>query len=505
MDTEAKILDQLQQAPGHSLPFTSVVARLGIDQSLVWAAVVNLTKKNFILVTEEIDYEITRGRDWEEQLPERRALEKIAAHLPAGQTALPLPELPAILNKSDTRSEIKYLTRKGWCRLEKGWLRLTPAGQEALAGTRSPDEAIVQALKTTPTVALSNLREKLPAELVTAGIELLKGRETIIRIKERTVRTLSLTPTGEKASLATPAQPLVNQLTPELLTTGKWREVLFRPYDVSLPTRPCFPGKLHPLQRIVQEARRAFLEMGFEETASPIVETAFWDFDALFQPQDHPAREMQDTFYISRPEKGRLPDEEIVHRVAQTHENGDETGSRGWRYRWDRTRAEKLLLRTHTTAATIRALAQNPHPPRKVFCIGRVFRRENIDATHLPEFIQIDGIIIDDTASLATLFGTLTEFYRKMGAQEVRFRPSYFPYTEPSVEVFANLGKLGWVEMGGAGVFRPEVVFPFGCRSRVLAWGLGLERLAMMRFGITDIRKLYWASLNFLQEAKLCR
>jgi phenylalanyl-tRNA synthetase alpha chain len=144
-------------------------------------------------------------------------------------------------------------------------------------------------------------------------------------------------------------------------------------------------------------------------------------------------------------------------------------------------------------------------PPRKVFCIGKVFRRESMDATHLPEFIQIDGIIIDENASLATLFGTLTEFYRKMGAREVRFRPSYFPYTEPSVEVFAHLGRLGWVEMGGAGVFRQEVTKPLGCPTRVLAWGLGLERLAMMRFDVTDIRNLYWADINWLREAKLCR
>jgi len=297
----------------------------------------------------------------------------------------------------------------------------------------------------------------------------------------------------------------VNQLTPEILASGKWRDVVFRKYDPGLATSPKYPGKEHPLQRVIQEIRQAFFEMGFEEVASPTVDTAFWVFDALFQPQDHPAREMQDTFYVAEPKRGQLPDDKLVEAVARTHENGGDTGSTGWRYKWDIEKARQLVLRTHTTSASIRALAANPKPPRKVFCIGKTFRREATDQTHLAEFMQIDGIIIDEQATLATLFGTLEAFYKKMGAEEVRFRPSFFPYTEPSAEVFAKMGKLGWVEMCGSGVFRPEVTQPLGCKVPVLAWGGGVERIAMLRFGLDDIRKLYMADIDWLRQAKLSR
>jgi phenylalanyl-tRNA synthetase alpha chain len=189
--------------------------------------------------------------------------------------------------------------------------------------------------------------------------------------------------------------------------------------------------------------------------------------------------------------------------VKQTHENGGDTGSTGWRYKWDVEKARQLVLRTHTTSASIRALAANPRPPRKVFCIGKTFRREATDQTHGAEFMQIDGVIIDEQATLATLFGTLEAFYKKMGAAEVRFRPSFFPYTEPSAEVFAKMGNLGWIEMCGSGVFRPEVTRPLGCNAPVLAWGGGVERIAMLRYGLEDMRKLYMADIEWLRGARL--
>lgn len=505
---KAKVLAALKEKPGYAATIATLVAELGIDQSLIMASAQDLSAKEMVIIKEEYYQEISPGKGWEELLPERKALVKVGENLlPSGEVEL--SQLPGILNKPDVRSEVKWLLRRGWFERSKNLLRLTEKGKRALAGELDPDEKIVLKLKKANLINSLELKEELPDIDVERCIALLREREkeNIIRIRQRTGRTILLTPKGLQAvsSLEPSDETTVTQITPELLASGKWRSVRFRPYDITLPTKPKFPGKAHPLTRIVQEARRAFLEMGFEEVTSPIVETAFWDFDALFQPQDHPAREMQDTFYLPNSVKGKLPDKDIIARVALTHENGWQTGSQGWGYHWDQTKAERLLLRTHTTAATIRALAQNPNPPRKVFCIGKVFRRENMDATHLPEFIQIDGIIIDENASLVTLFGTLTEFYRKMGAKEVRFRPSYFPYTEPSVEVFANLGALGWVEMGGAGVFRQEVVQPFGCKTRVLAWGLGLERLAMMRFRVQDIRKLYWADINWLRKEAILR
>ncbi len=505
MEIDYRLLQVLTETPQQRLTVAELVKKLQIDQSLIMAAGVKMRDAGLIIIEEEELLELQRGRSWQEKLPERVALEKIG---PAAE--IELARLPATLGLDDVRSIVKWLTKRGWFTRHQDRLVITEKGQNALSGTLEPDELICAHLKSVESVTLPELIKTFPDVEVQRGVEMLKFREELVRTKKRVIRVFRLTEKGsitarEIKSSTTTAEPVQTVLTPQLLVTGRWREVKFKAYDVTLPVKPRYPGKEHPLQRIIAEARRAFLEMGFEETTSPVVETAFWDFDALFQPQDHPAREMQDTFYLAVPETGKLPDEKLVMAVANTHQNGGKTRSKGWGYLWERARAEKLLLRTHTTAATIRALAENPHPPRKVFCIGKVFRRENMDATHLPEFIQIDGIIIDENANLVTLLGTLNEFYWKMGANEVRFRPSYFPYTEPSVEVFVQLGSLGWVEMGGAGIFREEVTKPLGCTTRVLAWGLGLERLAMMRFGISDIRKLYWADINWLREAKLCR
>jgi phenylalanyl-tRNA synthetase alpha chain len=239
--------------------------------------------------------------------------------------------------------------------------------------------------------------------------------------------------------------------------------------------------------------------MGFMEIDEEYVQPAFWNLDVLFTPQDHPARELQDTFYLDRPEHIAVQDEELVQKIKDIHENGGGTGSKGWGGRWSREKAEQALLRTHTTVNTIRHLSRRPEPPVKVFSISRIFRKESIDATHLPEFTQIEGIIVDEKADFDMLISVIRDFYTRMGFQQIRIRPAYFPYTEPSleVEVFFN-GK--WMELGGAGIFRPEVVAPFGTKYPVLAWGFGFERLAMLKWDIRDIRELYISDLELLRK-----
>jgi phenylalanyl-tRNA synthetase alpha chain len=503
--------------PGKVLAVAEIVRQTSTDQSLVMAGATMLAQRELVAIAEESQEEFSLTEDDTAAalgFPERKAL----AALKEAGGAVNLSELPKLLGKDDVRAEIKWLTRKGWCTRDAGLLALSEKGEAAL-GIKGADELFVE--------KLAQLGQATEPELIGAGVdvaaalELLKGRQELLKRKKRVSRKLSLTEAGValKAGGVEPAVE-VNQLTPELLASGKWRDVVFRKYNPGLATAAKYPGKEHPLQRVIQEIRQAFFEMGFEEVASPTVDTAFWVFDALFQPQDHPAREMQDTFYVAEPKYGRLPGDpvaghdpksqedfghvpDLVQRVARTHENGGRTGSTGWRYKWDIEKARQLVLRTHTTSASIRALAANPKPPRKVFCIGKTFRREATDQTHLAEFMQIDGIIIDKQATLATLFGTLEAFYKKMGAEEVRFRPSFFPYTEPSAEVFAKMGKLGWIEMCGSGVFRPEVTRPLGCKVPVLAWGGGVERIAMLRFGLDDIRKLYVADIDWLRQARL--
>ena len=290
---------------------------------------------------------------------------------------------------------------------------------------------------------------------------------------------------------------VIRDLSPEILVSGTWKGKEFLRYDVKIPSKVIYTAKFHPYERIVRECRKIFLEMGFTEIKGNFVQSSFWNFDALFQPQDHPARDMQDTFYLD--DHTEL-EEDYVEKVRETHLNGWKTGSTGWGGEWSLDAAKKLVLRTHTTAITIHYLAKNPEPPVKAFCIDRVYRRESIDATHLPEFDQLEGVVLDKNVGFRHLLGLLREFFLKMGFEEVRFRPGYFPYTEPSVEPEVYVEGLGWIELGGAGVFRKEVTEPLEIKGKVLAWGLGMGRLAMLRLGMKDLRHLYQPDIGWLRD-----
>ncbi|MGB2169018.1 MAG: phenylalanine--tRNA ligase subunit alpha, partial [Poseidonia sp.] len=254
----------------------------------------------------------------------------------------------------------------------------------------------------------------------------------------------------------------------------------------------------HPMQALIERIRAIFLEMGFSELVDDYVQSAGWNMDALFIPQDHPAREMQDTFYLDQPTSIDL-DEDVMQAWKAIHEHGGDTGSTGWGGSYSTDVSKRPLLRTHTTVNTIQYLARHPKEACRVFSVDRVFRKEAIDRTHLPEFHQIEGIIMEEGANLQMLVTTLKTFYAKMGYPEVRVRPAYFPYTEPSLEIEVKWrGK--WLELGGAGIFRPEVTEPLGITSPVLAWGMGLERLAMLVLGLDDIRQLYISDLEWLRN-----
>ena len=427
-------------------------------------------------------------------LPERRA----AAALHAAGGRLPLSELGAKagLDATEANVAVGWLRKKGWASMEKG-----PAGTVvALKGGVPPqgmDEVVLLDLGATPKSA----REP-------NAIAQLASRGGLLVEHARTRRRLRLTPEGQRLvrtmDRAALAQTEVNQVTPELV--AKWatlspqeraRHVL-RPFDLGLPVAPQFPGKAHPLTHILSEIRGIFWSMGFQEIAGDYVESAHWNMDALFIPQDHPARDMQDTFYLAEPSRIDVSKADL-ERVAAVHERGGGTGSAGWGSAFDRDVSQKALLRTHTTNTTIRYLAEHPKDVTKVFGLGRVFRKETMDATHLPEFTQIEGIVTEPGCTFNTLVGLCKHFFAAMGFPKVRFRPAYFPYTEPSMEidVFYN-GR--WMELGGCGIFRPEVTKPLGVPHNVLAWGFGLERLAMMRLGLKDIRDLYISDVQWLRE-----
>jgi phenylalanyl-tRNA synthetase alpha chain len=326
-----------------------------------------------------------------------------------------------------------------------------------------------------------------------------KGRRNLIEDVGKITRTWTITTSGSAiASDELDEVVKIAEISPELLQGDEWRDAEFRPYDVGLAATMPRSGRSHPMQALIERIRSIFLEMGFSEIVEDYVQTAGWNMDALFIPQDHPAREMQDTFYLDNPNRIEL-DPSLLQQWKEIHEHGGDTESTGWGGQYDTEISQKGLLRTHTTVNTIQYLAENPTAPCRVFAIDRVFRKESIDRTHLPEFHQIEGIIMEPGANLGMLVTTLKTFYEKMGYPEVRVRPAYFPYTEPSLEVEVKWrGK--WLELGGAGIFRPEVTEPLGIKDPVCAWGMGLERLAMLVLGLDDIRQLYISDLEWLRN-----
>jgi phenylalanyl-tRNA synthetase alpha chain len=273
----------------------------------------------------------------------------------------------------------------------------------------------------------------------------------------------------------------INELTPDLLKTDDILEKEFKEYDVEKLSKPLIFGRIHPLRQIIYYLRDVFLQMGFSEMKGPFVETCFWNMDSMFISQDHPARDIQDTFYLK--EKGKLPnDNKLLTTIAELHLNGGETGSLGYGYVWDEEKAKQLVLRTHTTATTYRTFYELKHKEsQKYFSIDKVFRNETIDATHLPEFYQAEGFVIGEDLSLADLLGFIKEFLGRLGITEIKFKPNYNPYTEPSLEAFAYFKKYDkWLEIINAGIFRPEATKPYNITQKVIAWGFGVERIAML-------------------------
>ncbi|XP_065841072.1 phenylalanine--tRNA ligase alpha subunit-like [Oscarella lobularis] len=304
------------------------------------------------------------------------------------------------------------------------------------------------------------------------------------------------------------------ELTAEMIASGSWKGKTFKPYNFSAKGLYPKSGHLHPLMKVRSEFRQIFLEMGFTEMpTNNFVESSFWNFDALFQPQQHPARDAHDTFFMKDPKYAAEIPDEYAEKVKLVHE-GDCYGSTGYQYDWKFEEAKKNILRTHTTAVSARMLyklsQQETFSPVKYFSVDRVFRNEALDATHLAEFHQIEGFIADYDLTLANLIGILYEFFKKLGMTNLKFKPTYNPYTEPSMEVFSYHDEMKkWIEVGNSGVFRPEMLLPMGLPENVsvIAWGLSLERPTMIKYGISNIRDLFGhkVDLQMVHDNPLCR
>ena len=269
--------------------------------------------------------------------------------------------------------------------------------------------------------------------------------------------------------------------------------------DVEAKVPQVFIARTHPLKDTIDEIREIFVTLGFSEIIGNMTQSSFWNFDALFTPQDHPARELQDTFYLDGISAKKIANSEQIKKVSESHK-------KNWRYHWDVNEARKMVLRTHTTCVTIKHLADNKPDEARVFSLGRVFRNEKVSYKHLVEFNQIEGVVVGKDATLRNLMGIQREFYKRIGITKIKFWPTFFPYTEPSLQTMVYNERLGkWIELFGMGIFRPEVTKPLGISKPVLAWGGGIERIAMLKYELDDVREFYNNNLNWLRSATKCQ
>ena len=492
---EKMLLKELESNPDATPE--EIAQNTGMDIKSVMSAAGSLASKNIIEVDKEVEetYSLTKDglKYAEEGLPERRILNVLADK---GHISMKDLASETGIDKKEANIAIGWLRRKDWAQIDKGEVNITQLGKD-FASKVDVDERVLDYLK-------SNAEGvKFFADDLMDGFKKLTGRKNILNVKKETSHSFKDLDKGEAIlDEGFTIQKQATQLTHQQLKEGEWKSLQYRPYDINAEAPLFFPGKKHPLRIIIDEIREIFLNMGFSEDNGEFVESAFWNFDTLFQPQDHAAREMQDTFYLKNPLTCDLPDENLVRITAETHENGGGTGSTGWLYDWDEDVARQSVLRTHTTGISTKHLFEH-EPPIKMFSVGRVFRRETFDYKHLPEFHQVEGLVCGEGISYQNLLGTLKEFYKKLGF-EVRFRPAYFPYTYLSTECEIYLEeKESWIELGGSGMFRPEVLKPLGINQPALAFGLGIERLAMIRYDVSDIRMLYKSDIKWLRELEL--
>ncbi|NJE25189.1 phenylalanine--tRNA ligase subunit alpha [Thermococcus sp. MV5] len=480
--------------------FEDLVKETNLDQVAVMRAILWLQSKGLARLHER-QKKIVRitelGRKYGQiGLPERRALKLLVE-----RGRITLDDLKGVLDEDELRPIIGILRKEGWANIKKedGGLVLeaTDKAKEALYKER-PIDTVLKLLVEKGEVEKKTIEQMIPLKEVKSR---KIGEEDI-----KSEREVEITEDGLKlVEMGLELKKEVSILTPELIKSGEWRNVEFKRFNIQAPVKRIYPGKKQPYRAFLEKIRRKLIEMGFiEMSAESLIETQFWNFDALFQPQNHPARDWTDTYQLKYPKHGYLPSEELVERVKASHEHGWTTGSRGWGYKWDPRTAMLLMPRAHATALSARQLGKGVQIPGKYFAIQRVFRPDVLDRTHLIEFNQVDGFVVGEDLTFKHLLGILKRFAVEIaGAKKVKFLPDYYPFTEPSVQMSAYHEELGWVEFGGAGIFREEMTKPLGINAPVIAWGIGIDRLAMFKLGIDDIRYLFSYDLKWLREAKL--
>lgn len=393
-------------------------------------------------------------------LPERKLVNEIQ------EGPKSFEEIRNIL-KSDFNAAIANAKKNDWIQIEKG----ESSSKISLKGKAlpSPEEKLIDFLGT---------EEKLVNDIEDIdALTLLKKRPDFITENFTKFKTISLSEKAKDIDVDS--------------STGA--------IDVEAKVPATYVARIHPLKETINEIREIFVSLGFSEVLGNLAQPSFWNFDALFTPQDHPAREMQDTFYLKDMKASKFATSTQINQVSRSHK-------KGWRYDWNMSEAQRMALRTHTTCVTIKHLADNKPDESRIFSLGRVFRNEKVSYKHLAEFNQVEGIVIGKNVTLRDLMGLQEEFYRRIGLTKIKFWPTFFPYTEPSLQSMVYNDRLGkWIELFGMGIFRPEVTKPLGITKPVLAWGGGIERIAMLKYGLDDVREFYNNNLNWLRSATKCQ
>ena len=499
------------------------------NQALSWLSLKALIRE--VRRETAVFYELTDlGREWQTRgSPEERIIEAVRIE------PLTLPEISRRLglDAKDAGSAFGSLSKLGALAMDAekrvflsinnedqkdgrpvrgaAWERLSVIrallvkGADTINGDAAADASLLS--------EASHLSEPLPlkdADLsageraVMAGLAKKRGAGNApFRLVERETVIYAFTEAYGPVKAALEAAGITGEeagaLTQEMLISGSWKGRTFRAFNVNVPPTRLAVGRTNPYAKFLEDVKDKLISLGFEEFDGPLVETEFWNSDALFMPQFHSARDIHDVYRVAEPERAQSLEEPWLSRVAAAHENGGDTGSRGWNYAFDRDFTHRLILRSQGTVMSAKTLPR-AHIPGKYFGMLRCFRYDQVDATHLPDFYQTEGIVLGEQVNLRTLLGMLDMFAREVaGAKEVKYVPGYFPFTEPSVEVHIRHPVLGWFELGGSGIFRPEVTESLGVHVPVAAWGIGIDRMALMALGLNDLRELFSYDLEHVR------
>ena len=500
---EVRIL--LAYKKGDELTIEKVEQELGFkpgngNQALSWLAGKGLVSE--IRRETAVFYELTDlGREWKKKgSPEERIIELVKTG-----GGLKLPDIAQTLKieNKDIGSAFGSLSKLGVLAMDGD--KNVIMAQGTAAGKMPEHLAVIRGLLEKGESGLLDEVSLSPAEKAAmSGLAKKRGAaDAPFRQIDRETVFLGFTADAANATQALKAAGItgdeVGTLTPQMLEEGSWKGKTFRAYNVKTPPVRLTPGRSNPYAKFLENVKDKLTSLGFEEFDGPLVETEFWNSDALFMPQFHSARDIHDAYSIADPSnstkdgiaRAKAIDEPWLSNIASAHENGGATGSRGWNYTFDRDFTKRLILRSQGTVLSAKTLP-TAKIPGKYFGIARVFRYDRVDATHGADFYQTEGIVLGEDVNLRTLLGMLEMFAREVaGAKEVKYVPGYFPFTEPSVEVHIKHPVLGWFELGGSGIFRPEVTESLGVNVPVAAWGIGIDRMALMALGLNDLRELF--------------